>query len=235
MKAKARSFSVLAALALFSTSAIYLVTTPVTAASPLGGGAGSGAGVGAGAGAGDEAPLVDPLSAFSARSPGVRADGAFLQTKPGFAASSDFVGPPETLGMKLNESLLPDGPGGAGGGGEPALAGLGSPDGFPFSDGAGAGGFGGVPGVPGSFSDGSLIAGARGGGGGGGGGTGGGGIGGDGGDIGGEGVAVVPEPGTWLMMIFGFLSVGAAMRAQQRQRQRRRQQQQGRGAARAAA
>jgi hypothetical protein len=207
MKTNPRRPGVLAVFALLMTSAVYLVTTPGTASQigAAGGAAGGGASAG---GAPGGAPLVDPLSMFAARSPGARPGGAFLQSKPAYAAASDFVGPRETTGMPLNETLLPPAPPAAS---APSFAGLGSPDGFPFSDAppAGGGGGGGF-GFPGSFAGGSPIAGVNNGGGGGGGGG--------GGDIGGEGGAVVPEPETWLMMIFGFFSVGGAMRFGQRRR-----------------
>ncbi|WP_416907839.1 MAG: PEPxxWA-CTERM sorting domain-containing protein [Polymorphobacter sp.] len=216
---------VLPMLAMLLSSALYVGMGMVRggeagAAAAAGGGAGlTGGGVGGSAGF----MLPDPLSVFSARSPGGRAGGAFLQTKPAYA-SSDFAGPRETLGMPFDRSLDPAPPppeAGLGGGGGEGLGGAGFPfAGEPFSD-----GFDGVMVIGGFSQGGSLVPGIVGGNGGAGGGG--------GGfspaplpDFDGDGVddivddvtIAVPEPESWAMMIFGFLMVGSAMRARARRR-----------------
>lgn len=212
MKPKVTRAWVLPMLAMLLSSALYVGMGMVRggeagAAAAAGGGAGlTGGGVGGSAGF----MLPDPLSVFSARSPGGRAGGAFLQTKPAYA-SSDFAGPRETLGMPFDRSLDPAPPppeAGFGGGGE-GLDGEGLAFASePFSDGFDD------PTIIGGFAPGgSIVPGIVGGNSGGGGGGGGGG----GTDPGGEG-SVVPEPDTWAMMIFGFLMVGSAMRARVRRR-----------------
>ncbi len=215
MKIKARNIRLGALAVLLVSSTALMLTWPGSAVSSGETAAGNAATGSAAAGA---AVNVDPLSVFSARSPGARADGAFLQSKLAYGPNMK-----STLGMPINEAIFPQDAAAE----EPAVpaAAFAAPQGLEepvFVDAAQPDSVIAGSGLPGTFSDGFLATGSAGGfaGGGGGGFAGGGGGGivppsppiGPIDEIVGEG-AVVPEPGTWLMLIAGFFGIGTAMRA----------------------
>lgn len=161
------------------------------------------------------AALEDPLSLFADRSPGGRGSGPLLSTKPG-------LGPEERVLSQVREREAPLGdPPAAGDPLSPVtpedIAAL--PNGLPGSgDPPGAGGDPGFgpaffsPSFPNALSDPPTIPGG-------------------GGPPGSSppglsdplpptlpGVAAVPEPATWAMMILGFFGVGVALRRRARQR-----------------
>lgn len=169
--------------------------------------------VGSGAANGNDALqalIADPMSVFSARSPGARSSGALVQTKTAYApnlqATADFLGIGPGMGLPGGEGAM---------GPEPDL-GFASPDagdsvaftipgslygaseagpffgaigfgagGLPF----GGSGFGsGTPGGGGTVPGGTTPISPA------------------------PGATAVPEPEMWLMMIAGFFAVGSAMR-----------------------
>ena len=168
-----------------------------------------------------QAAIADPMSVFSARSPGRRSVGALAQTKAGYVrtgpATDDFLGLGPGLGLPAGDGVsVPETPTAV----DQGLSGpaTGEPAAFMIPGGL----YGPLEaayfGAPGGSGDGELTSGGGFGGGGGGsppGGGGGGGLppGGGGGTTPPAPPSAVPEPDMWLMLITGFFAIGSAMRA----------------------
>ncbi|MGB3738391.1 MAG: PEPxxWA-CTERM sorting domain-containing protein [Pontixanthobacter sp.] len=190
----------------------------------------------------------NPLHGFLVRSPGER--GAVLPIKgkaaraaggsgnvgPGApggggprqrALGKIFETPPEeAVGLPAGNGPMGDGELNDPVGGVIPIGGIADAEPLPLAPGdAGGGTGGGIPGSPGVIGGGGFIGGGGGGGSSGGGGDGSSGGGGSGGGGGGtppvDVVAPVPEPATWLMMIFGFGLIGGLMRRRDRSLERK--------------